>query len=86
MRRAINPVAFLVLGIGLLWGFGIEALGVRLRAEVDGVVISRTDRHITGASRYSTEYIFRGWRLDYERDGQIVNDFPVGILEHHAVV
>jgi hypothetical protein len=108
MRRAINPVAFFVLGIWLLWGFGIQTLGLRLTTEVDGV-ISSIDRPATGAPRYSTEYILRGpdgqsrhyiagptygflprsmpvgtrikkqrWRLDYERNGRVVNDFAVG--------
>ena len=58
--RRINPFAFLLLGLWLLWGFGVQALGARLMTEVDGVEIAARDTPSTGASRYATEYTIRG--------------------------
>ena len=59
-NRRINPFAFLLLGLWLLWAFGVQALGARLTTEVDGVVVATHDRPSTGASRYATEYTIRG--------------------------
>jgi hypothetical protein len=58
--RAVNPLAPLILGIWAVWGFGVQAVGLRLRTEADGVVISSRDTPSTGAPRYATEYTIRG--------------------------
>ncbi len=104
-----NPVVLLMLGLWVVWGFGIETVVRRLQIEVDGVIISSRDTSPTREPRYATQYILRAddgretsyvagatdaslprslpvgtrltkqkWRLDYEKNGQNINDFPIG--------
>jgi len=59
-NRRINPFALLLLGTWLLWGFGVQALGRRLTAEVYGVVIASRETPSADAPRGITEYTIRG--------------------------
>jgi len=55
-----NPIVLLMLGLWVVWGFGLETVGRRLALELNGVVVSSRDHPSKGAPRYSTEYILRG--------------------------
>ena len=63
-RVDINPRTFLriwflfVMPILVLWGFGFETVGERLRTQVAGVVVSSKDVLVSG--RRGTEYVVRG--------------------------
>ena len=107
-KTSPNPAVPLMFAMFILWGFGYETVGARLKTEVDGVVISSRDIPSTGAPRYATEYTLRGpdgretiyvagatdaslprsmpvgtnlkkerWHLDYEKNGERVEDFGV---------
>jgi len=107
-RIVPNPVVPLMFALFVLWGFGYETVGTRLKTQLEGVVLSSRDIPSTGAPRYVTEYSLRGtdgresvytagptdaslprsmpvgtylkkqrWRLDYEKNGQRVDDFGV---------
>jgi hypothetical protein len=81
---APNPVPLLIFGLWVLWGFGLNTLGVRLRTEVDGVVISSRDIPETRGPQYSTEYILRepgGQERVYiagPTDASLPRNLPVG--------
>src|SRR4029453_1988587 len=51
---------FIVFGPFILWGFGWETVGRRLRTTVHGVIVASRDVPSTGAPRYATEYTVRG--------------------------
>lgn len=103
-----NPAMPLIFGLFILWGFGYETVGIRLKTQLEGVVVSSRDIPSTGAPRYATEYTLRGpdgresvyvagatdaslprsmpvgtslkkqrWHLNYEKNGQRVDDFGV---------
>lgn len=103
-----NPAAPLMFALFILWGFGYDTVGARLKIRLEGVVISSRDVPSTGAPRYATEYTLRApdgresvyiagatdaslprslpvgttinkqrWHLDYEKNGQRVEDFGV---------
>jgi hypothetical protein len=106
-NAGVNPLVPLMLGLWIIWGFGFETVGRRLKTKVDGVVISSRDLPSTGAPRNATHYTLRGldgdsvyvagptdaslprslpigthlrkqrWHLDYERNGERVDDFPI---------
>ena len=79
-----NPSVLIFLGIFILWGFGWETVGVRLRVEVDGVVIASRDVPSTGAPRYATEYTVRNADGKEQvfwagaTDGSLARSMPVG--------
>jgi hypothetical protein len=107
-KVVLNPAIPLIFGLFILWGFGYETVGTRLKTQLEGVVVSSRDIPSTGAPRYATEYTLRGpdgresvyvagatdaslprsmpvgtslkkqrWHLDYEKNGQRVDDFGV---------
>jgi hypothetical protein len=55
-----NPAIPLIFGLFILWGFGYETVGTRLKTQLEGVVVSSRDIPSTGAPRYATEYTLRG--------------------------
>jgi hypothetical protein len=55
-----NPAIPLIFGLFILWGFGYETVGSRLKTQLEGVVVSSRDIPSTGAPRYATEYTLRG--------------------------
>jgi hypothetical protein len=107
-KVVLNPAIPLIFGLFILWGFGYETVGTRLKTQLEGVVVSSRDIPSTGAPRYATEYTLRGpdgresvyvagatdaslprsmpvgtslkkqrWHLNYEKNGQRVDDFGV---------
>ena len=109
--KHLNPIVLLLVALWIFWGFGLETVGIRLKTQIDGVVVSSRDVPPSRGPRYATEYILRGedgrdysyvagptdaslprsmpvgtrlkkirWRLDYERDGQLVDDLSVGFF------
>jgi hypothetical protein len=56
-RQAIIPIVF---GLFLMWGFGWETVGRRLRLAADGVVVTALDVPSAGAPRYATQDTIRG--------------------------
>jgi hypothetical protein len=55
-----NPMALLLFGLWIIWGFGFDTVGRRLEIQFDGVVISSRDIPKTRGPRYATEYTLRG--------------------------
>ena len=84
-RQAIIPIVF---GLFLMWGFGWETVGRRLRLAADGVVVTALDVPSTGAPRYATQYTIRGvdgkdqilW--SGPTDGTLPRSMPVGTRIH----
>jgi hypothetical protein len=107
-KVVLNPAIPLIFGLFILWGFGYETVGTRLKTQLEGVVVSSRDIPSTGAPRYATEYTLCGpdgresvyvagatdaslprsmpvgtslkkqrWHLNYEKNGQRVDDFGV---------
>jgi hypothetical protein len=80
-RRAIVPIMF---GLFLMWGFGWDTVGHRLRIAVDGVIVSTLDVPATGAPRYATEYTIRSASGTEQilwsgpTDGSLPRSMPVG--------
>lgn len=54
------PIALLLFGLWIIWGFGFQTVGARLNARIDGVVISSRDIPAARGPRYATEYALRG--------------------------
>lgn len=80
-RRAIVPIIF---GVFLIWSFGWDTVGRRLRLAVDGVIVRAVDVPATGAPRYATEYTIRGAHGKEQiywagpTDGSLPRSMPVG--------
>ena len=79
-----NPIVLLMLGLWVVWGFGLETVGRRLETELNGVVVSSRDTPSRGAPRYATHYILRGddgREYSYvagATDGDLPRSIPVG--------
>ena len=59
----LKPIVLLLWGLFMIWGFGVDTVGVRLKMQVDGVVVSRRD---ISSERGATEYTVRGaYSLDH---------------------
>jgi hypothetical protein len=79
-----KPKMAIFFGLFILWGFGWDTVGRRLRVAVDGVIVASTDVPATGAPRYATKYIVRGadgvdqifWAGP--TDGSLARSMPVG--------
>jgi hypothetical protein len=55
----LDSSVLIFFGVFILWGFGWETVGDRLKSDVNGVVIASRDVPSTGAPRYATEYTVR---------------------------
>jgi hypothetical protein len=73
-----------MFGLFLMWGFGWDTVGRRLRLAVDGVIVATLDVPATGAPRYATEYTIRiadGTEQTLwagPTDGSLPRSMPVG--------
>jgi len=82
-KRRIATVS-VVFGLFILWGFGWETVGLRLKTDVDGIIVASRDIPSTGAPRYVTEYTVRGADgnaqvfLAGPTDGSLPRSMPVG--------
>ncbi len=82
-KRHIAKVSIL-FGLFILWGFGWETVGRRLKTNVDGVIVATHDIPATGAPRYATEYTVRGADGNVQvfmagpTDGSLPRSMPVG--------
>jgi hypothetical protein len=55
-----KPVVLIMFGLWILWGFGLETLGSRLMANVEGTIISSRDiPYPLAPARHGTEYTLR---------------------------
>ena len=79
-----KAATFIVFGLFILWGFGWDTVGRRLRTAVDGVIVASRDVPSKGAPRYATEYTVRG-ADGHEQvfwagptDGSLPRSIPVG--------
>ena len=57
---APKPMVLFLFALFILWGFGVETVGKRLRTQLDGTIVSSRDIPPSRGSRYVTEYILRG--------------------------
>lgn len=79
-----QAIVLIVFGAFLIWGFGWNTVGRRLRLAIDGVIVSTVDVPATGAPRYATEYTIRsadGKEQIYwagPTDGSLPRSMPVG--------
>jgi hypothetical protein len=82
-KRRIATVS-IVSGLFILWGFGWETVGHRLKTDVDGIIAASRDIPSTGAPRYATEYTVRGADCNAQvfmagpTDGSLPRSMPVG--------
>ncbi len=79
-----NPLVPLLIALWIGWGFGLNTVGKRLWAELDGVVISSQDVPPTRDARYRTDYVLRssdGREHSYvagATDASLPRSLPVG--------
>lgn len=83
-QQKAYPVVLLFFSLWILWGFGFETVGTRLRIQLNGAVFSSQDIPPSRGPRYATEYVVRGpdgRRTSYiagATDASLPRSMPVG--------
>lgn len=78
------PVALIVAGLWVLWGFGYQTVLNRLLIAENGVITASVDAPYKGAPRYASYYTIRsedGHELSYTAgatDASLERSLPVG--------